>query len=105
MLNVAAVLPSRGASQEDLCRSDGRSREFYGFCARWAPRRPPSPAPRSVSPSVVGNGAYQIAPRLANPVFDAKAVAVALKHIGFDVVDGYDLTFPQMRAIIATFSA
>ena len=35
---------------------------------------------------VIGNSAYQNAPKLPNPVNDARAVAALLKNAGFDVV-------------------
>src|SRR5262249_15277976 len=35
---------------------------------------------------VIGNGAYQNVPRLANPIKDAKAIAAMLQKAGFDSV-------------------
>lgn len=35
---------------------------------------------------VIGNSAYENASRLDNPVRDAKAVAVALRSMGFEVI-------------------
>jgi hypothetical protein len=40
---------------------------------------------------VVGNGAYQNAPRLPNPKNDAEDVAAALKRSGFETIVGLDL--------------
>jgi uncharacterized caspase-like protein len=54
---------------------------------------------------VIGNGAYVKAPRLDNPVFDARAVADAFGKLGFHVVEGYDLDIAAMRAKISEFSA
>jgi len=54
---------------------------------------------------VIGNGAYKIAPALPNPTVDAKAVAATLRRLGFEVIDGYDLTISQMRAKLADFAA
>jgi uncharacterized caspase-like protein len=54
---------------------------------------------------VMGNGAYVNAPRLDNPVFDARAVADAFRKLGFHVVEGYDLDIAEMRAKISEFSA
>jgi uncharacterized caspase-like protein len=54
---------------------------------------------------VIGNGTYANAPRLDNPVSDARAVAAAFRKLGFHVVDGYDLDIAQMRAKISEFSA
>jgi uncharacterized caspase-like protein len=54
---------------------------------------------------VIGNGDYTAAPQLENPPLDAKAVAASLKRLGFQVIEGYDLTMAQMRASVAQFSA
>ena len=40
---------------------------------------------------VVGNSAYQHAGRLTNPANDAADVAAALKKLGFQVIEGFDL--------------
>src|SRR5215510_861082 len=40
---------------------------------------------------VIGNGAYQNAPRLANPGNDAQDVATALRRVGFETILGLDL--------------
>ena len=47
---------------------------------------------------VIGNGAYQAVPALANPPNDARDVAEALKSLGFSVTLGVDLDQAQMRA-------
>jgi uncharacterized caspase-like protein len=54
---------------------------------------------------VIGNGDYKTAPRLDNPSTDARAVAASLKRLGFEVIEGYDLTMAQMRSEVAEFSA
>jgi len=54
---------------------------------------------------VIGNGAYESAPKLDNAVFDAKAVADAFRKLGFEVVDGYDLNIAEMRAKVSEFAA
>ena len=54
---------------------------------------------------VIGNGDYATAPRLENPPVDARAVAASLKRLGFQVIEGYDLTIAQMRSSVAEFSA
>jgi uncharacterized caspase-like protein len=54
---------------------------------------------------VVGNAAYQDVPTLANPVTDAKAVSAALKRLGFEVVEGYDLKNDAMRMTLGEFAA
>ena len=54
---------------------------------------------------VVGNSAYQHAPRLPNPSNDASAVAKLMKDIGFDVVDfRRDLAGTDLRRAIREFS-
>jgi hypothetical protein len=53
---------------------------------------------------VIGNSEYKKAPRLLNPVQDAKAVAAALQRLGFQVTDGYDLSTEQMRSILRELS-
>jgi hypothetical protein len=40
---------------------------------------------------VLGNGAYTYAPPLPNPPRDARAVAAALRRLGFEVIEGIDL--------------
>jgi uncharacterized caspase-like protein len=40
---------------------------------------------------VIGNSAYQHTPKLANPKNDATDMAAALKTLGFQVLDGFDL--------------
>ena len=54
---------------------------------------------------VIGNGAYENAPKLDNAAFDAKAVADAFRKLGFEVVDGYDLGIAEMRAKVSEFAA
>jgi uncharacterized caspase-like protein len=54
---------------------------------------------------VIGNGAYENAPKLDNAAFDARAVADAYRKLGFEVVDGYDLGIAQMRAKVSEFAA
>lgn len=54
---------------------------------------------------VIGNGAYQSVPELQNPLADSKAVAAALKRIGFDVVEGYDMRLEAMRAAVGEYAA
>ncbi|GJE60430.1 caspase family protein [Methylobacterium trifolii] len=54
---------------------------------------------------VIGNGAYQNVPTLDNPLTDSKAVAAALKRIGFDVVEGYDLKLDGMRSLVGEYAA
>ncbi len=53
---------------------------------------------------VIGNATYQRAPSLANPVDDAKAVSAALRGLGIEVTEGYDLTGRDMRALLIRFA-
>ena len=87
---------------------------FYRFCQAfwvWAvlallawPALADVPSGKRVA-LVIGNGAYQNAPRLDNAPFDARAVADAFRKLGFEVIDGYDLDIAQMRAKISEFSS
>lgn len=55
---------------------------------------------------VIGNGAYQNASRLANPVNDATDMAAALQEIGFELVGGHahvNLNADQMKRLIVDF--
>jgi uncharacterized caspase-like protein len=52
---------------------------------------------------VVGNGAYKTVPALPNPTIDAKAVAVALRNVGFEVVEGNNLNRDTMTAKLIEF--
>ncbi len=53
---------------------------------------------------VVGNGAYTSVPPLANPIRDAKAISAALKRLGFEVVEGYDLNMDAMTTTVREFA-
>lgn len=53
---------------------------------------------------VLGNGAYQHAPALANPVRDARAVAALLASLDFEVVSGFDETKAETQATISRFA-
>lgn len=53
---------------------------------------------------VIGNAAYQSATPLANPRNDAQDVAAALTELGFEVIDGYDLDYLEMRKRIRAFA-
>jgi uncharacterized caspase-like protein len=52
---------------------------------------------------VVGNGAYKNAPRLPNAPLSAKAMAGMLRNLGFEVVDGFDLTRDKMTERLFEF--
>ncbi|MGH6678439.1 MAG: caspase family protein, partial [Bradyrhizobium sp.] len=53
---------------------------------------------------VVGNGAYENVPQLPNPPFDARAMASLLRSIGFEVIEGTDLTHDQMTSKLLEFA-
>ncbi|SDT51358.1 caspase family protein [Bradyrhizobium canariense] len=52
---------------------------------------------------VVGNGAYKNVAALPNPAIDAKSMATVLRNVGFDVVEGTDLTRDKMTARLLEF--
>jgi uncharacterized caspase-like protein len=52
---------------------------------------------------VVGNGAYKNVAQLPNPPVDAKAMAAALRNVGFDVVEGTNLTRDAMTQKLLDF--
>jgi len=53
---------------------------------------------------VIGNSAYTSVPPLANPQRDAKGVSAALKRLGFEVVEGYDLKMDAMTTTVREFA-
>jgi len=62
----------------------------------------PAKADRRVA-LVVGNGAYKNAQKLPNAPLSAKAMAGLLRKLGFDVVDGFDLTRDEMNRRLREF--
>src|SRR3982075_1268476 len=52
---------------------------------------------------VVGNGAYKNVSPLPNPAIDAKAMASALRNVGFEVVEGTNLTRDKMTERLLEF--
>jgi len=52
---------------------------------------------------VVGNGAYRAVPQLPNPAVDAQAMARVLRNVGFDVVEGTNLTRDKMTEKLRDF--
>ena len=52
---------------------------------------------------VIGNSQYINAPALANPINDATDIAAKLKFLRFEVVEGIDLNFRDMRKTIREF--
>jgi len=52
---------------------------------------------------VVGNGAYKNVAQLPNPPIDAKAMASTLRNVGFEVIEGTNLTRDTMTAKLLDF--
>ncbi len=52
---------------------------------------------------VVGNGAYKNVAQLPNPPIDAKAMAATLRNVGFEVVEGTNLTRDTMTEKLLDF--
>jgi uncharacterized caspase-like protein len=52
---------------------------------------------------VVGNGAYKNVAQLPNPPLDAKAMAGVLRNVGFEVVEGTNLTRDKMTEKLLDF--
>jgi tetratricopeptide (TPR) repeat protein len=52
---------------------------------------------------VIGNNAYQFAPKLELAVPDARTMMATLKERGFDVISGYDLKRREMNRLISDF--
>ena len=53
---------------------------------------------------VVGNGAYDVVAQLSSPPIDAIAMATTLRDIGFEVVEGTNLTRDKMTERFSTTS-
>jgi tetratricopeptide (TPR) repeat protein len=67
-----------------------------------APATPVTPAGSRVA-LVIGNAAYVAAGTLANPANDARAVATALRDIGFDVSEGVNLDHRAQERLVRDF--
>jgi uncharacterized caspase-like protein len=52
---------------------------------------------------VVGNAAYKNVPQLPNPAIDAKTMVSTLRNVGFDVVEGINLTRDKMSEKLIEF--
>src|SRR5476651_2255643 len=52
---------------------------------------------------VVGNGAYKNVAQLPNPPVDGKAMAAVLRNVGFEVVEGTNLTRDKMTEKLLEF--
>ena len=86
-----------------------RMRLFYpGFCALLMAVTVGFAAPGTAWAEnrlalVMGNGAYTVAPALANPVNDARLVAGTLRDLGFDVSELIDGSKADMNGVIQRF--
>src|SRR4030095_231924 len=107
-----------GAKQAILCKVQPalQPKPFCRFC-RGIPRRYPTlmclvmcmvftagsaSAEKRVA-FVVGNGAYKNVAPLPNPSVDAKAMAATLRNVGFEVVEGSNLTRDKMTERLLDF--
>jgi uncharacterized caspase-like protein len=54
---------------------------------------------------VIGNSAYRYTPKLENPKNDATDIGAALKKLGFEVIDGFDLDKAGFERKIRDFAA
>ncbi|HSJ39425.1 MAG TPA: caspase family protein, partial [Xanthobacteraceae bacterium] len=52
---------------------------------------------------VVGNGTYKNVSPLPNPPIDAKSMAAVLRNVGFEVVEGTNLTRDKMTERLLEF--
>src|ERR1044072_6881750 len=52
---------------------------------------------------VVGNSAYKNVPALPNPAVDARSMAKLLRNVGFDVVEGSNLSRDKMTEKLLDF--
>ena len=52
---------------------------------------------------VVGNGAYDVVAQLSSPPIDAIAMAAMLRDVGFEVVEGTNLTREKMTKLLLEF--
>ncbi len=75
---------------------------FLGFCIYVACANPALAEKRVAL--VIGNSAYMHAPELTNPKNDASDMAVALKALGLEVIEGIDLGKAGLEQKIREFS-
>ncbi len=108
---LADTPPGKEISATVVRRGNEESRTLrIGLRAAMAPpaaegaTASPSAAPAKRVALVIGNGAYPGAARLANPVNDADDVTVALRQVGFDVIEGKDLALAGFSRVISDFA-
>lgn len=70
-----------------------------------APPVPSVAPPLRRAALLIGNSAYEAAPRLTNPKTDVAAVSTALSSLGFDVTTKHDLGRDALRSELRAFEA
>jgi uncharacterized caspase-like protein len=68
------------------------------------PQMPAATAQKRVA-LVIGNSAYRHTPKLENPKNDATDIGAALKKLGFEVIEGFDLDKAAFERKIRDFAA
>ena len=63
----------------------------------------PAPPPERRIALVIGIGAYQNAPPLANPVADARDIGEALRRLGFEVEEAFEPDFRGLARAVREF--
>ena len=67
--------------------------------------RAPRAAPQKRVALVIGNSAYRYTPKLANPRNDAADIGAALRKLGFQVIEAFDLDKAAFERAIRDFAA
>ena len=80
-------------------------RILAALCLLFAAFEMPAEAQQRKAALVIGNGAYRHAPALPNPPNDARAVADALRKLGFDVTLALDVDQRGMREALHGFAS
>src|SRR5262249_19745818 len=88
-IGISSVQAASGGSIAMRCRR-GPATFIVAVLVAVAALAAPALAEKRVA-LVIGNGAYQNAPRLPNPGNDAQDVAAALRRVGFEAILGLDL--------------
>ncbi|MBW2523091.1 MAG: caspase family protein [Deltaproteobacteria bacterium] len=106
---LAAMYDSKELADFVAGRSESRRRKPAASSGGLGIASPKSSAVAVAPPTderrvalVIGNGAYR-GGRLANPVHDARAMAAALRQLGFAVTERSDLDQKQMKLAIRAF--
>lgn len=75
---------------------------YYAFAILFAIAYAGSAEARRVA-LIIGNANYRHVTPLKNPVNDARDMVNILSELGFETIDGYDLTYEQMRKLLIQF--